>query len=112
MQAGSADGQRYKSSLDGLLTILDEEGVRGLYKGVGSKLVQSVLNAAILFVSQRRVYEMTKQVSQQPDAIPAMCGRTAHVACSILDSRTTRFLRRCLRRRWPRRVCRLDFQPP
>ena len=63
MQAGSSDGQRYKSSWHGLLTIVEEEGVLGLYKGIGTKLTQSVLNAAILFVSQRRIYEMTKQVS-------------------------------------------------
>ncbi|KAI0340854.1 mitochondrial carrier [Trametopsis cervina] len=64
MQAGSADGQRYRSSLDGLLTIVDEEGVRGLYKGISTKLVHSVLNASILFVSQRRLYEVTKRVSR------------------------------------------------
>lgn len=63
MQAGSATALRYKSSLDGLLTIIREEGVEGLYKGIGSKLVQSVLTAAILFAGQRRIYELTKQVS-------------------------------------------------
>ncbi len=63
MQAGSATALRYKSSLDGLLTIIREEGVEGLYKGIGSKLIQSVLTAAILFAGQRRIYELTKQVS-------------------------------------------------
>lgn len=53
---------RYKSSLDGLLTIIREEGIEGLYKGVGSKLLQSVLTAAILFMCQRRIYEITKTV--------------------------------------------------
>ena len=33
----------------------------GLYKGVGSKLLQSVLTAAILFAGQRRIYEVTKR---------------------------------------------------
>jgi solute carrier family 25 (peroxisomal adenine nucleotide transporter), member 17 len=65
MQAGSKDGQRYTSSLDGLLTIVQEEGLLGLYKGIGTKLAQSVLNAAILFVSQRRLYEITKQVRER-----------------------------------------------
>ncbi|RDB22603.1 Peroxisomal nicotinamide adenine dinucleotide carrier [Hypsizygus marmoreus] len=60
LQAGQATALKYKSSLDGLLTILKEEGVEGLYKGVGSKLVQSVLTAAILFAGQRRIYEITK----------------------------------------------------
>ena len=45
-----------------MLTILREEGIEGLYKGVGSKLVQSVLTAAILFAGQKRIYEMTKKV--------------------------------------------------
>ncbi|KAJ7744460.1 mitochondrial carrier [Mycena maculata] len=61
LQAGQAHALRYKSSLDGLLTILREEGLEGLYKGIGSKLVQSVLTAAILFAGQRRIYEITKK---------------------------------------------------
>ena len=62
LQAGSASAQRYKSALDGILTIIREEGVEGLYKGVGSKLMQSVLTAAILFAGQRRIYEIVKKV--------------------------------------------------
>ena len=63
MQAGHAHALKYKSALDGLLTILKDEGIEGLYRGIGSKLVQSVLTAAILFVGQRRIYELTKAVS-------------------------------------------------
>lgn len=63
LQAGTANSLRYKSSLDGLLTILKEEGVEGLYRGIGSKVTQSVLTAAILFAGQRRIFEMTKAVS-------------------------------------------------
>lgn len=62
LQAGSAAAQRYKSALDGLLTIVQEEGIAGLYKGVGNKLIQSVLTAAILFAGQRRIYELMKSV--------------------------------------------------
>jgi adenine nucleotide transporter 17 len=62
LQAGQAHALKYKSSLDGLLTILKDEGLQGLYKGVGSKLIQSVLTAAILFAGQRRIYEVTKKV--------------------------------------------------
>ncbi|GLB33782.1 putative mitochondrial carrier (TC 2.A.29) family protein [Lyophyllum shimeji] len=61
LQAGQASALRYKSSLDGMLAILKEEGIGGLYKGAGSKLVQSVLTAAILFAGQRRIYELTKE---------------------------------------------------
>ncbi|KAH7105453.1 mitochondrial carrier [Auriculariales sp. MPI-PUGE-AT-0066] len=60
MQAGTASAQKYKSALDGLLSVLRQEGVAGLYKGVASKLLQSVITAAILFASQRRLYELTK----------------------------------------------------
>lgn len=59
LQAGHA---KYKSAIDGLLTILKDEGLQGLYKGVGNKLIQSVLTAAILFAGQRRIYEITKKV--------------------------------------------------
>ncbi|KAJ6539326.1 mitochondrial carrier [Mycena capillaripes] len=61
LQAGHAHALKYKSSLDGLLTILKDEGLQGLYKGVGNKLIQSVLTAAILFAGQRRIYEITKK---------------------------------------------------
>ncbi|KAF5331627.1 hypothetical protein D9611_007697 [Ephemerocybe angulata] len=58
LQAGN---MKYKSALDGLMTIIKEEGIAGLYKGIGSKVVQSVLTAAILFAGQRRIFEMTKK---------------------------------------------------
>ncbi|KAA1477276.1 peroxisomal membrane protein PMP47B [Dentipellis sp. KUC8613] len=61
LQAGHAHAERYKSALHGLQTIVQEEGIEGLYKGVGSKLLQSVLTAAILFAGQRRIYEITKR---------------------------------------------------
>jgi len=60
MQSGHALGKDYKSSWDGLTTIVKQEGVAGLYKGIESKLVQSVLTAAILFAGQKRIYELTK----------------------------------------------------
>ncbi|KAH9055332.1 mitochondrial carrier [Lactarius vividus] len=62
LQAGHAAAARYRSALHGLRTIIAEEGVSGIYKGAGSKLLQSVLTAAILFASQRRIYELTKLV--------------------------------------------------
>ncbi|KIJ20078.1 hypothetical protein PAXINDRAFT_166232 [Paxillus involutus ATCC 200175] len=61
LQAGQVHAQRYKSSFEGLSTILKEEGLQGLYKGAGSKLLQSVLTAAILFAGQKRIYEVTKK---------------------------------------------------
>jgi len=58
LQAGHT---KYKSALDGIMTILKYEGVEGLYRGIGSKLVQSMLTAGILFVCQKRVFELTKK---------------------------------------------------
>lgn len=48
------------------MAILKDEGIDGLYKGMGSKLVQSVLTAAILFAGQRRIFEISKAVSFRP----------------------------------------------
>jgi len=64
LHAGSASALKYKSSLDGLLTIIREEGIEGLYRGIGSKVTQSVLTAAILFAGQKRIYEITKKVNK------------------------------------------------
>lgn len=58
LQAGST---KYKSSLSALATILKDEGIEGLYGGMNSKLLQSVLTAAILFAFQRRIFLMTKE---------------------------------------------------
>ncbi|KAI9462048.1 mitochondrial carrier [Russula earlei] len=63
LQAGHAAATRYRSTLHGLRTIIAEEGIGGIYKGAGPKLLQSVLTAAILFASQRRIYELTKVTS-------------------------------------------------
>jgi len=62
LQAGHDHAKRYKSAFHGLQTIVQEEGVLGVYKGISSKLLQSVLTAAILFAGQRRIYEITKKV--------------------------------------------------
>ena len=60
LQAGHA---KYKSALDGILSIIKNEGIGGIYKGVGKKLLQSVLTAAILFVGQKKIHEVIKKVS-------------------------------------------------
>lgn len=62
MQSGHAHSKEYKSAWDGLAKITQREGVAGLYRGIGSKLTQSVLTAAILFAGQKRFYELTKAV--------------------------------------------------
>lgn len=62
LQANHEHAKQYRSAWHGIRTVLREEGVEGLYKGAPSKLLQSVLTAAILFAGQRRIYEITKKV--------------------------------------------------
>ncbi|KAI0036849.1 mitochondrial carrier domain-containing protein [Vararia minispora EC-137] len=82
LQAGQEKARRYASAFDGLRTIVEEEGIKGLYKGISSKLLQSVLTAAILFASQRRIYELTKALTGlAKDELPALvCIRMGEVA--------------------------------
>jgi hypothetical protein len=43
--------------------VIKDEGIGGLYRGIGPKLTQSVLTAAILFMSKEKIYQVTKKVS-------------------------------------------------
>lgn len=65
-QASSAASKR--SFIGELAEILKNEGVSGLYRGVGPKLTQSVLTAAILFSSQARLFALFSKL-RQPQAI-------------------------------------------
>ncbi|WFD31799.1 hypothetical protein MSPP1_002838 [Malassezia sp. CBS 17886] len=46
--------------------VVHDEGFRGLYRGLSSKLLQSILTAAILFASKERIYNMTKTAVAGP----------------------------------------------
>ncbi|KAK6341036.1 hypothetical protein TWF696_009346 [Orbilia brochopaga] len=52
---------REPSVVRSLKKIVDEEGVSGLYKGIGPKLVQSVITAAFLFAFKDAFYNLTVQ---------------------------------------------------
>lgn len=58
-QSNSDDNIRYVSVFDGLRKIVNREGIQGLYKGIQSKLLQSVLTAAILFMAKEALFEYT-----------------------------------------------------
>jgi len=49
---------RYTSTLHGLREIYIHEGISGLYKGITSKLIQSVLTAAFLFMCKEALFEL------------------------------------------------------
>lgn len=59
LQGGAASAQ---SAVRTLANIAQTEGIPGLYRGVSSKLLQTVLASAILFAGQKRFYEITKKV--------------------------------------------------
>lgn len=68
--AGSNASQR--NFFAELAEILKSEGIAGLYRGVGPKLTQSVLTAAILFMSQARLFAVFAALRKaQPAAIAA-----------------------------------------
>lgn len=50
------EDERYASLADGLRKVVAQEGVAGLYKGIQSKLVQSVLTASFLFMSKEALF--------------------------------------------------------
>ncbi|CAK9783919.1 mitochondrial carrier [Cutaneotrichosporon oleaginosum] len=63
---------KYKSSVTAVLEILKTEGLRGIYAGLGPKLLQSALTAAFMFVAQRRLYEVVKNLIVQIQARKAI----------------------------------------
>ncbi|KAJ2098428.1 hypothetical protein GGI09_001021 [Coemansia sp. S100] len=50
------EGERYDSLVDGLRKVIAQEGIAGLYKGIESKLLQSVLTASFLFMSKEALF--------------------------------------------------------
>ncbi|KAJ3255441.1 hypothetical protein HK103_006258 [Boothiomyces macroporosus] len=50
------ESTRYNSLLDGFQKIFKKEGVKGFYKGIESKLLQSVLTAAFLFAFKEELF--------------------------------------------------------
>jgi adenine nucleotide transporter 17 len=57
MQVKSKDEEGYASIWDGFTKIIANEGVGGLYKGISSKIVQSVLTAAFLFMAKEALFD-------------------------------------------------------
>lgn len=57
MQVSQKAEERYASIWDGFTKIIANEGVAGLYKGLSSKLLQSVLTAAFLFMAKEMLFD-------------------------------------------------------
>ncbi|KAI8997510.1 mitochondrial carrier domain-containing protein [Pilobolus umbonatus] len=57
MQVSQKNDEKYDSILDGFKKIIANEGIPGLYKGISSKIVQSVLTAAFLFLAKEVLFD-------------------------------------------------------
>ncbi|KNE59156.1 hypothetical protein AMAG_03484 [Allomyces macrogynus ATCC 38327] len=57
-QSKTDDSARYSSVMDGFRKILKQEGVKGLYKGIETKIVQSVLTASLLFTAKEELFKV------------------------------------------------------
>ncbi|KAJ1795907.1 hypothetical protein LPJ59_004071 [Coemansia sp. RSA 2399] len=53
------ENERYSSLMDGLRKVIASEGIAGLYKGIESKIIQSVLTASFLFMSKEALFSYT-----------------------------------------------------
>ncbi len=56
LKQGAKDDAQYKSIVDGFKKIVKNEGIQGLYKGIESKLLQSVLTSAFLFAFKEEFF--------------------------------------------------------
>ncbi|KAL0093995.1 mitochondrial carrier domain-containing protein [Phycomyces blakesleeanus] len=57
MQVVQEGEERYSSIIDAFKKIISKEGISGLYKGIHSKLLQSVLTAAFLFMAKEALFD-------------------------------------------------------
>ena len=97
MQSGQTDGKRYRSSMHGLATIIKEEGgLKGVYRGIGPKLTQSVLTAAILFMSKVRQSLASGRVElnlrYRKSCITPQRGHSTEDLLSVLDLKEGMFV--------------------
>ncbi|OZJ06621.1 hypothetical protein BZG36_00379 [Bifiguratus adelaidae] len=66
LQTESGPGA-YAGPLDCIKQTIQQEGVRGLYKGLTSPLIGSVMEAAALFVGYKHVQDMIRQATWTPE---------------------------------------------
>ncbi|KAK1765547.1 peroxisomal membrane protein PMP47B [Phialemonium atrogriseum] len=59
MHVAAHDGEKKEGMAAAIRRVIREEGYAGLYKGIGPKVTQSVLTAALLFAFKDVLYEQT-----------------------------------------------------
>lgn len=60
MSKEASMGRKKVNVYTAMTEVVHEEGFAGLYRGISSKLLQSILTAAVLFASKERIYAWTK----------------------------------------------------
>lgn len=70
MQAGGAEGKSYTSAVDGLRKIVKQDGVAGLYRGIGPKITQSVATVSSALRFMKGDEPLTPSVSAGGAALP------------------------------------------
>ena len=61
----SIGGREYSGALDVFRTTFREEGMRGLYKGVGANLLKVVPTIALMFYSKETLINIFDAVEEQ-----------------------------------------------
>jgi len=65
LQAKQSKSARYAGVVDCIVRILDEEGVGGMFRGLQSKLVATILTSAIMFMSYEKLLIMALGVQKK-----------------------------------------------
>ena len=65
MSSEASKGRKKVNVYTAMTEVIQDEGFAGLYRGISSKLLQSILTAAILFTSKERIYLITKTLLTQ-----------------------------------------------
>lgn len=66
VRKGSGTESQYASTLDAVSHVYNTEGLLGFYKGMHTKMVQSVVAAALLFLIKEEVTEATSKILRGP----------------------------------------------
>lgn len=70
LQARSTDpSAKYSGTLDALARIIMEEGFRGLYKGMETKILQSVFAASVLFLTKEELVKLVRLLVERREKL-------------------------------------------
>jgi adenine nucleotide transporter 17 len=75
VNAATEAGMRYRGTWHAITTMARDEGAAGFFKGMGAKLLQTALGAALMLAIRERVYEGTRAAVaqlQRPAAVRGM----------------------------------------